>query len=143
MQPERKRIPYSGIWSVSGSTRSAAPTALGAGHLTLLVHSPSKTFGDPDPVGQEYLLTLDDPLTEPYLGSLWSNLPDGRRGDCGRHGWQDPLGRTARLRRLPCRYASCLADARSDMPRGGSMAQAAHRVAKRGQIDGWPHTHPL
>jgi hypothetical protein len=49
---------------------AAALSELGSDQLTLLVHSPSKTFGDPDPVGQEYLLTLDDPLSEPYVGSL-------------------------------------------------------------------------
>jgi hypothetical protein len=45
-------------------------TAESGSQFTLLVHSPSKTFRDSNPVGQEYLLTLNDPLTEPYLGSL-------------------------------------------------------------------------
>jgi hypothetical protein len=45
--------------------------------LLLLVHSPSKTFADPDPVGSSYLVTLDEPYRAPYRGDLTVTGPDG------------------------------------------------------------------
>ena len=44
--------------------------------LVLLVHSPSKTFADPDPVGSSYLVTLDEPYRAPYRGDLTVDLDD-------------------------------------------------------------------
>ena len=44
--------------------------ALAGDHLTLLIHSPSKTFADPDPVGSSFVVTLTGPLTDPYTGPL-------------------------------------------------------------------------
>ena len=38
--------------------------------LSLLVHSPSMTFSDPDPVGSTFLITLTLPLTDPYTGPV-------------------------------------------------------------------------
>jgi hypothetical protein len=38
--------------------------------LTLLIHSPSKTFADPDPVGSSFVLTLTSPIDDPYTGPL-------------------------------------------------------------------------
>ena len=38
--------------------------------LTLLIHSPSKTFADPDPVGSSFVLTLTAPIDDPYTGPL-------------------------------------------------------------------------
>ena len=36
----------------------------------LLVHSPTRTFAEADPVGERYLLTFTEPLTDPYTGPL-------------------------------------------------------------------------
>lgn len=47
-----------------------------ADELVLLVHSPSKTFADPDPVGSSYLVTLDEPYRAPYRGDLTVTDPD-------------------------------------------------------------------
>jgi len=38
--------------------------------VTLLIHSPSKTFMDPDPVGYRYLVGMTDPIDDPYTGPL-------------------------------------------------------------------------
>jgi len=38
--------------------------------LTLLIHSPSKTFADPDPVGSSFVLSLSAPIDDPYTVSL-------------------------------------------------------------------------
>jgi len=38
--------------------------------VSLLVHSPVRTFVDVDIVGREYVITLEDPLTEPYIGHV-------------------------------------------------------------------------
>ena len=38
--------------------------------LTLLIHSPSKTFADPDPVGSSFVITLTTPIDDPYTGPL-------------------------------------------------------------------------
>ena len=38
--------------------------------LNLLVHSPSMTFPDPDPVGSTFLITLTTPVTDPYAGPI-------------------------------------------------------------------------
>jgi hypothetical protein len=38
--------------------------------VSLLVHSPSRTFMDADIVDKEYVITLDEPLTEPYVGEI-------------------------------------------------------------------------
>jgi len=43
------------------------PAGLGD-ELTLLVHSPSRDFADPEIVGRSYRLTLLDPPDEPYTG---------------------------------------------------------------------------
>jgi hypothetical protein len=43
------------------------PVASGS-TLTLLVHSPSRDFADPEIVGRSYRLTLLDPLDDPYTG---------------------------------------------------------------------------
>jgi hypothetical protein len=40
------------------------------GTLSLLVHSPSRVFMDADIVGREYVITLDEPLTDPYMGNV-------------------------------------------------------------------------
>jgi hypothetical protein len=44
--------------------------ALDATEVTLLIHSPSKTFMDPDPVGYRYLVGMTDPINDPYTGPL-------------------------------------------------------------------------
>ena len=41
-----------------------------AAQLTLLIHSPSKTFMDPDPVGYRFLVALTPPIDDPYTGPL-------------------------------------------------------------------------
>jgi len=38
--------------------------------LTLLIHSPSKTFADPDPVDSSFVITLTTPIDDPYTGPL-------------------------------------------------------------------------
>jgi hypothetical protein len=38
--------------------------------LSLLVHSPARTFMDPEIVGREYVITLEEPLTDPYIGHV-------------------------------------------------------------------------
>ena len=38
--------------------------------LLLLVHSPSRTFADPDPVGSSYLVTPEEPYQAPSRGDL-------------------------------------------------------------------------
>jgi hypothetical protein len=38
--------------------------------LTLLIHSPSKAFADPDPQGSSFIVTLTEPVTDPYTGPL-------------------------------------------------------------------------
>ena len=38
--------------------------------LTLLIHSPSKTFMDPNPVGYRYLVAMTPPIGDPYTGPL-------------------------------------------------------------------------
>lgn len=38
--------------------------------LTLLIHSPSRTFFDPDPLGSSFVITMTAPITDPYLGPL-------------------------------------------------------------------------
>jgi hypothetical protein len=43
---------------------------LPTGDVTLLVHSPSKTFQDPDPVGSTFLVTLTPPIGDPYAGPV-------------------------------------------------------------------------
>ena len=40
------------------------------GTLSLLIHSPARTFMDADIAGGEYVITLEDPLTEPYTGHV-------------------------------------------------------------------------
>ena len=35
-----------------------------------LVHSPARVFADPEIVDHEYVITLDEPLTEPYAGEV-------------------------------------------------------------------------
>jgi len=39
-----------------------------ADELTLVVHSPSVTFRTADPLGASYVLSLDEPVADPYLG---------------------------------------------------------------------------
>ena len=43
---------------------------LDATQVTLLIHSPSKTFMDPDPVGCRFLVALTLPIDDPYTGPL-------------------------------------------------------------------------
>ena len=43
---------------------------LASDRLTLLVHSPSKTFADPDPVGSAFVISLTPPITDPYAGPV-------------------------------------------------------------------------
>ena len=43
---------------------------LDAAQVTLLIHSPSKTFMDPDPVGYRFLVALTPPIDDPYTGPL-------------------------------------------------------------------------
>ena len=38
--------------------------------ISLLVHSPAREFADADIVGREYVLTLEDPVSDPYNGPL-------------------------------------------------------------------------
>ena len=38
--------------------------------VNLLVHSPSTTFRDPDPVGSAFLISLTTPVTDPYTGPI-------------------------------------------------------------------------
>jgi len=38
--------------------------------LTLLIHSPSRTFADPEPLGSSFIVTLTPPITDPYTGPL-------------------------------------------------------------------------
>lgn len=38
--------------------------------VSLLVHSPARVFMDPEIVGREYVITLEDPLSEPYIGTV-------------------------------------------------------------------------
>ena len=57
---------------------------LDATQVTLLIHSPSKTFMDPDPVGYRFLVALTLPIDDPYTGPLEIE-PAGEHGpDCGR-----------------------------------------------------------
>ena len=44
--------------------------ALDATEVTLLIHSPSKTFMDPNPVGYRFLVALTPPIDDPYTGPL-------------------------------------------------------------------------
>ena len=48
--------------------------------LRLLVHSPSLLFPDADPVGRRYLLSLEEPVSDPYLGPLEVASRHGRGG---------------------------------------------------------------
>lgn len=41
-----------------------------ATHITLQIHSPSKTFMDPNPVGCRFLVALTPPIEDPYTGPL-------------------------------------------------------------------------
>jgi hypothetical protein len=50
---------------------------LGAAQITLLIHSPSKTFMDPDPVGYHFLVALTPPIDDPYTGPLEIEPADG------------------------------------------------------------------
>ena len=43
---------------------------LDATQVTLLIHSPSKTFMDPNPVGYRCLVGLTPPIDDPYTGQL-------------------------------------------------------------------------
>jgi len=38
--------------------------------ISMLVHSPARVFADPEIVDHEYVITLDEPLTEPYTGEV-------------------------------------------------------------------------
>jgi hypothetical protein len=42
----------------------------GSGVLTLLVHSPSRDFRDPEIVGHVYRIELTDPPVQPYTGTF-------------------------------------------------------------------------
>ena len=55
---------------------------LAAEEIYLLVHSPTRTFADPDPVGERYLLTFAEPLTDPYSGSLDVQPPPPSNSAC-------------------------------------------------------------
>ncbi len=46
--------------------------------LRLLVHSPSLRLPDLDPVGKQYVLTLEEPVSDPYLGPLEVAAAPGR-----------------------------------------------------------------
>ena len=46
--------------------------------LRLLVHSPSLLLREPDPVGKRYVLTLEGPVSDPYLGPLEVASAPGR-----------------------------------------------------------------
>lgn len=52
-------------------------------HLTLLIHSPSKTFADPDPVGSSFIVTLTPPFDDPYTGPLEIDDEDGATPERG------------------------------------------------------------
>jgi hypothetical protein len=59
-------------WLVTARVLEVLDGQLPAGRetLSLLVHSPARTFMDADIVGREYVITLEDPLTEPYIGHV-------------------------------------------------------------------------
>ena len=42
----------------------------GRRELSILVHSPSREFRDSEPVGQTFVITFRDPLTDPYAGAF-------------------------------------------------------------------------
>ena len=51
------------------------------GTLSLLVHSPSRVFMDADIVDREYVITLEEPLTDPYTGDITVALDDAWHHD--------------------------------------------------------------
>ena len=38
--------------------------------VNLLMHSPTLTFSDPDPVGSTFMMVLDCPIANPYTGPI-------------------------------------------------------------------------
>ncbi len=59
-------------WLVSATIREVLEGRLpdGQSELRLLIHSPARTFADADVTGKEYVLTLKDDLSDPYVGEL-------------------------------------------------------------------------
>ena len=65
-------------WLVTARVQEVVQGSLPARQdtVSLLVHSPSRVFMDADIVDKEYVITLDEPLTEPYMGEISVVLDD-------------------------------------------------------------------
>ena len=65
-------------WLVTARVEEVLQGELPADHgtLSLLVHSPSRVFMDADIVDREYVITLEEPLTDPYTGDITVALDD-------------------------------------------------------------------
>jgi hypothetical protein len=59
-------------WLVTAEVRDVVEGTLPSAQrtLSLLVHSPARVFMDPEIVGRDYVITLDEPLTDPYVGEV-------------------------------------------------------------------------
>jgi len=59
-------------WLVTARVEEVLQGELPADHsrLALLVHSPSRVFMDADIVDRDYVITLEEPLTDPYAGDI-------------------------------------------------------------------------
>ena len=59
-------------WLVTARVQEVLQGDLPADHgtLSLLVHSPSRVFMDADIVDHDYVITLEEPLTDPYMGDV-------------------------------------------------------------------------
>ncbi len=66
-------------WLVTAEVREVLEGTLPAEHrtLSLLVHSPARAFMDADIVGRDYVITLEEPVTEPYMGEVRVVLDNG------------------------------------------------------------------
>ena len=65
-------------WLVTARVQEVIQGSLPEGQdtVSLLVHSPSRLFMDADVVDKEYVITLDEPLTDPYTGEITVALDD-------------------------------------------------------------------
>jgi hypothetical protein len=59
-------------WLVTAHIREVVQGTLPTNQdtLSLLVHSPSRVFMDADIVDREYVISLQEPLTDPYTGDI-------------------------------------------------------------------------
>ncbi len=59
-------------WLVTAEVRDVLEGALPAEQrsISLLVHSPARMFMDPEIVGRDYVITLEEPVTDPYAGDI-------------------------------------------------------------------------